>query len=140
MCACVTECGGGGAEMHDLLTCGDCLEEFPLSDIVRFISHKVSHGGGRCTTSSPRAIDDNDDEQDMTTRPAWDREQCPGSGLSEEPSQRSPSRHLVCDSSLPGDEGAAADNRLNGDMDDCFNHLSTSSGQLNTVVCLSVNH
>jgi len=127
MCVCVLEHGSAAGDVQDLLTCGECLEEFPLSDIVRFIHHKVSHGGARCSTSSPPA-DDDDDERDMTVKagvePAVD--ECQGS---RQRRHRSPSRGLLCDSSLPGDDGPAADNRLNGDADDCFNHRSTSTGQ-----------
>jgi len=112
-----------GGELQDLLTCGDCLEEFPLSDIVRFIRHKVSHGSGggsHCVTSSPPV---DDDDHDIATR--------------AELSAVSPSHRLVCDSSLPGDEAAASDNRLNAvdddDADDCSNHQSTCTGQSNTL-------
>ena len=128
----MVECGSRDGEIQDLLTCGDCLEEFPLSDIVRFIRHKVSHGAGRCVTSSPPA--DDDDDRETATRggePAVAEERGgSGAGLR----QTSPSRRLVCDSSLPGDDAAAtADNRLNGDAEDCFNDRSTSTGQLCTV-------
>jgi len=51
--------GGVGSDVDDLLTCGECQEEFPLADIVRFIRHKVSHGNERCVTSSP-PVDDED--------------------------------------------------------------------------------
>jgi len=115
----MVECGsggGGGGELEDLLTCGECLEEFPLSDIVRFIRHKVSHGGAeRCVTSSPPA--DADDQDGVATGPGRT------AGLDDP----SPCARLVCDSSLPGDEAAASEKRLNGDVEDCVNHRSSSS-------------
>ena len=134
----VAECGSRGSELHDLLTCGDCLEEFPLSDIVRFIRHKVSHGAGRCSTSSPPADDDDDGEMDMATpRPGEDAAAATADGqgstaavhVEDRRRHLSPSRHLDCDSSQPGEDGPAADNRLNGDADDCFTHQSTCTGQ-----------
>jgi len=127
VCTCVIECVSRAGELQDLLTCGDCLEEFPLCDIVRFIRHKVSHARRRCVTSSPPA--DDDDDAHMVT----------GDAAGVEESRKnvvdvSPSRGLLCDSSLPGDDAAAAaDNRLNGDADDCFNDRSISTGQLSTI-------
>jgi len=111
------------AAAADLLTCGDCLHEFPLSDIIRFIRHKITHShppscGGR--TQSPPADD--------APVPAATRDH---RAASEGVSSLSPSRGgLVCDSSLPGDEAASAsDSRLNGDANDCQrNHRSTSNG------------
>jgi len=76
----VLECVGGGGEdvggcssssraageqlEEDLLTCGDCLREFLLSDIVDFIHHKVLHcRRARCAvTSAPTADNDRDDK------------------------------------------------------------------------------
>jgi len=121
----VVEFGSEGGELQDLLTCGDCLEEFPLNDIVRFIRHKVAHCGGRCVTSSPPA--DDDDGHTATRDPAA-AEGCRGSVLDERQQHRSPSRRLICDSSLPGDDGPAADSKLNGDADDCFNYRPTCTG------------
>jgi len=140
MPVCVVESGSRAGELQDLLTCGDCLEEFPLSDIVRFIRHKVSHGGGHCVSSSPPADDQDDADPDgelTTRRGAGERgaeaEECGETVVDDHLRQASPSRGLVCDSSLPGDDAAAADNRLNGDAHDCFNDRST--GQLSTVHC-----
>jgi len=130
MCACVClECGSAAGEVQDLLTCGDCLEEFPLSDIVRFIRHKVSHGGARCSTSSP-PVDDDDHDGDVVVKRGVDAaaDECQDERRAR---HASPSRGLVCDSSLPGDDRLTADTRLNGDVDDCFSHRSrcTAIGQ-----------
>ena len=127
-CIRVLECSEGGGELQDLLTCGDCLEEFPLSDIVRFIRHKVCHGDGRCSTSS-RPADDEEGGCETQRRACAAADECPGDGADERRLQASPSRRLVCDSSLPGDDGPAADNRLSRDVDDCCNDMSTSAGQ-----------
>ncbi|RWS31923.1 hypothetical protein B4U80_05471 [Leptotrombidium deliense] len=46
---------------QDMLTCGNCHLEFALSDIVKFINHKViSCSKGNCRPSS-RDIDENED-------------------------------------------------------------------------------
>jgi len=110
--------------VQDLLTCGDCLEEFPLCDIVRFIRHKVSHCGARCSTSSPPADDDDRLKPDVDAA----ADECQDERRAR---HGSPSRGLVCDSSLPGDDRLAADMRLNGDADDCFSQRSrcTATGQ-----------
>jgi len=139
VCVCV-ECGSAAGELQDVLTCGDCLEEFALSDIVRFIRHKVSHGHGarRCTTSSPPVSADDDDATPIDD-PATAVERR-GSAADELLRHRSPSRRLVCDSSLPGDDGPgpASDTRLNGDADDCFHHRSACTGQLTIEHCTMI--
>jgi len=55
--------GSGAERQEDLLTCGDCLQEFCLSDIVSFIRHKVSHG----TARSCRTASDHCDDPDVAT-------------------------------------------------------------------------
>ena len=44
---------------HDLLTCVDCHKEFPLSDIVKFIEHKVS----RCNKENIQPFNSEDDHR-----------------------------------------------------------------------------
>ncbi|ETN58070.1 hypothetical protein AND_010352 [Anopheles darlingi] len=58
--------GGGGAGIQDILTCGSCQRTFALSNIVRFIQHKVLQCNkdtyGQCYTQAiPGADRDSDD-------------------------------------------------------------------------------
>ncbi|CAH1793231.1 unnamed protein product, partial [Owenia fusiformis] len=51
---------------HDLLTCGACQTEYPLSDIVHFIQHKAEQCSQKDTTTTCNddANDDDSDKQD----------------------------------------------------------------------------
>ena len=45
---------GGGDDVVDLLTCGSCRHQFPLSQFRQFVWHKVLG----CDTPRPRRLDD----------------------------------------------------------------------------------
>jgi len=62
-----TETSGG---VVDLLTCGSCRQQFPLSQFLQFVWHKVLG----CQATSPRPLDDViADRSDVTRRsPAGD--------------------------------------------------------------------
>lgn len=121
---------GGSCGDSDLLTCGDCSEEFLLSDIVRFISHKATCSGGKRSKKERRrddhrrsTSDDEVDSEDDIDRSALTAAMRLNSDCSNEaavnvlqsdagnrtkpPLQQlsSPvSTNLCCDSSLPDDE------------------------------------
>ena len=48
----------------DILTCGSCHAEFPLTEFVRFLWHKVSHGGDEPLPSPPDDASLSDDVSD----------------------------------------------------------------------------
>jgi len=151
----VLECvdAGGGSSgraageqlEEDLLTCGDCLAEFALSDIVGFIRHKVWRCGvgPRCdgVASFPPADHDDEDDNDGVVAGRRSEDRAPAGetldhGECRPVPRSSPSRHgLLCDSSLPGDDAAAAaetDHRLNGDVDNCGLYDRSTAGQFHT--------
>lgn len=63
---------GAGSDSHqDILTCGVCQKPFALSDIVRFIQHKVAscnkENFGQCFTNTDRERDNDDGALPLST-------------------------------------------------------------------------
>jgi hypothetical protein len=60
---------------QDLLTCGVCRREFPLSDILKFIRHKVKSCSAKKSGCSDR-MNDGDEDEDEDEEEVIDDEDC----------------------------------------------------------------
>lgn len=73
-CIVTADADGADPDGHqDILTCGACQKPFALSDIVRFIQHKVAtcnkenFAGGHCFTAGERDRDADDGALPLST-------------------------------------------------------------------------
>lgn len=86
-------------ELEDLLTCGVCQKEFLLSDILKFIQHKIN----RCNKENlepSAATDFQRDDADCRSTSITEQN---ASQLAQSDDRFSPMHPRACDSSLPDD-------------------------------------
>ena len=86
-------------DLEDLLTCGVCQKEFLLSDILKFIQHKIN----RCNKENHEpSAETNFQQDDGDCKSTSTTEQNTGQ-LPPSDDRFSPMHPRVCDSSLPDD-------------------------------------